>query len=69
MSEKYHLESGRNITYKLSPHKYEALPLFVNQDHGTLPTQCATVGTQFNARNKPSCGSSIQKFYGMIYHN
>ena len=24
------LESGRNITYKLSPHKYEALPLFVS---------------------------------------
>lgn len=24
------LESGRNITFKLSPHKYEAIPLFVN---------------------------------------
>lgn len=23
------LESGRNVTYKLSPHKYEAIPLFV----------------------------------------
>ncbi len=26
------LESGRNVVYKLSPQKYEALPLFVNQD-------------------------------------
>ncbi len=25
------LESGRNITYKLSPHKYEAIPLFVTK--------------------------------------
>ena len=24
------LESGRNITYKLSPHKYEAIPVFVS---------------------------------------
>lgn len=24
------LESGRNVCYKLSPHKYEAIPLFVN---------------------------------------
>ena len=24
------LESGRNIVYKLSPHKYEAIPVFVN---------------------------------------
>lgn len=24
------LESGRNITYKLSPHKYEAIPLFID---------------------------------------
>lgn len=27
------LESGRNVIYKLSPHKYEAVPLFVNQEH------------------------------------
>ncbi|MFZ5953882.1 MAG: D-alanine--D-alanine ligase family protein [Candidatus Dependentiae bacterium] len=26
------LESGRNITYKLAPHKYETIPLFVNKD-------------------------------------
>lgn len=26
------LESGRNITYKLSPHHYEAIPLFVSND-------------------------------------
>lgn len=26
------LESGRNIFYKLSPEKYEALPIFVNKD-------------------------------------
>ena len=26
------LESGRNITYKLSPHKYEPLPIFVNKE-------------------------------------
>lgn len=26
------LESGRNIVYKLSPQKYEALPIFVDQD-------------------------------------
>lgn len=26
------LESGRNILYKLSPEKYEALPIFVNKD-------------------------------------
>ena len=26
------LESGRNITYKLSPQKYEAIPLFLNKD-------------------------------------
>ncbi len=24
------LESGRNVTYKLSPHRYEVMPLFVN---------------------------------------
>jgi D-alanine--D-alanine ligase len=27
------LESGRNITYKLSPHRYEVTPLFVNEQH------------------------------------
>lgn len=26
------LESGRNITYKLSPHKYEAFPIFVSSE-------------------------------------
>jgi D-alanine--D-alanine ligase len=26
------LESGRNMTYKLSPQKYEAIPLFLNQE-------------------------------------
>lgn len=26
------VESGRNIVYKLSPHKYEVTPLFVNKD-------------------------------------
>jgi D-alanine--D-alanine ligase len=26
------LESGRNVCYKLSPHKYEVLPLFVNDN-------------------------------------
>lgn len=26
------LDSGRNVVYKLSPNKYEALPLFVNKD-------------------------------------
>ena len=26
------LESGRNVTYKLSPHRYEVVPIFVNQD-------------------------------------
>lgn len=26
------LESGRNVIYKLSPHKYEALPFFVDQN-------------------------------------
>lgn len=26
------LESGRNITYKLSPHTYEALPIFINSN-------------------------------------
>lgn len=31
------LESGRNITYKLSPHKYEALPIFVNQTMELFP--------------------------------
>lgn len=31
------LESGRNITYKLSPHKYEAIPLFVNQTMELFP--------------------------------
>lgn len=31
------LESGRNITYKLSPHKYEALPLFLTQDMELFP--------------------------------
>lgn len=31
------LESGRNITYKLSPHKYQALPLFVNQNMELFP--------------------------------
>lgn len=25
------LESGRNVVYKLSPHKYEAVPLFLNE--------------------------------------
>lgn len=27
------LESGRNVTYKLSPHKYEVVPLFVNTEN------------------------------------
>ena len=27
------LESGRNICYKLSPQKYESIPLFVTNDH------------------------------------
>ncbi len=27
------LDSGRNITYKLSPHRYEVLPIFVTQEH------------------------------------
>lgn len=31
------LESGRNITYKLSPHKYQALPLFVTQNMELFP--------------------------------
>ena len=31
------LESGRNITYKLSPHKYQALPLFVNKQMELFP--------------------------------
>lgn len=31
------LESGRNITYKLSPHKYEPLPLFVTQNMELFP--------------------------------
>lgn len=26
------LESGRNVTYKLSPHKYEVLPIFANSN-------------------------------------
>lgn len=26
------LESGRNITYKLTPHKYEAIPLFLSKE-------------------------------------
>lgn len=26
------LESGRNVTYKLSPHRYEVMPIFVNGD-------------------------------------
>jgi D-alanine-D-alanine ligase len=35
------LESGRNVTYKLSPHKYEALPIFVakNMELFTLSQQ------------------------------
>jgi UDP-N-acetylmuramate--alanine ligase len=31
------LESGRNITYKLSPHKYESVPLFVSEDMELFP--------------------------------
>jgi D-alanine--D-alanine ligase len=31
------LESGRNITYKLSPHKYQATPLFVSQQMELFP--------------------------------
>ena len=31
------LESGRNVTYKLSGHKYEALPLFVSPDMELYP--------------------------------
>lgn len=31
------LESGRNICYKLSPHKYEVTPLFLNRDHKLFP--------------------------------
>jgi D-alanine--D-alanine ligase len=31
------LESGRNITYKLSPHKYQPLPLFVNKQMELFP--------------------------------
>ena len=31
------LESGRNIAYKLSPHKYQALPLFVNKQMELFP--------------------------------
>lgn len=31
------LESGRNITYKLSPHKYQATPLFVSQEMELFP--------------------------------
>lgn len=31
------LESGRNITYKLSPHKYQAVPLFVSQNMELFP--------------------------------
>lgn len=31
------LESGRNITYKLSPQKYEALPLFVSSEMELFP--------------------------------
>lgn len=31
------LESGRNVVYKLSPEKYEALPIFVNKDLELFP--------------------------------
>ena len=31
------LESGRNIVYKLSPEKYEAIPFFVNKDLELFP--------------------------------
>ena len=31
------LESGRNITYKFSPQKYQALPLFVNKQMELFP--------------------------------
>lgn len=31
------LESGRNVVYKLSPEKYEAIPLFVNKDLELFP--------------------------------
>lgn len=31
------LESGRNITYKLSPHKYQATPIFVTQTMELFP--------------------------------
>jgi D-alanine-D-alanine ligase len=31
------LESGRNITYKLSPNKYEALPIFVTKNMELFP--------------------------------
>ena len=31
------LESGRNITYKLSPHKYEPIPLFVTNQMTLFP--------------------------------
>ncbi len=31
------LESGRNVTYKLSPHKYEALPIFVSSSMELFP--------------------------------
>lgn len=31
------LESGRNIAYKLSPHKYQAFPLFVNKQMELFP--------------------------------
>src|ERR1700733_1258626 len=31
------LESGRNVTYKLSPHKYEAIPIFVSNAMELFP--------------------------------
>ncbi len=31
------LESGRNISYKLSPHKYQAIPIFVNSQMELFP--------------------------------
>lgn len=31
------LESGRNVVYKLSPEKYDALPIFVNKDLELFP--------------------------------
>lgn len=33
------LESGRNVCYKLSPHKYEVTPIFVSQDLKLYPIQ------------------------------